>query len=212
MLKEACVETLEQAVNAERLGADRLELCSRLDLDGLTPEIPLYKRVREVVSIPIHVMIRIKPIQAPDDFILSEEDLVQMEKQIRDFQQLKAEGFVIGALSLLKQVSIDQVKRLSNLLQGEKFIFHKAIDRTIDPIASAIQLERETAITHILTSGGAETAQQGKEVMKQMQEQLDRVIVIAAGGITDQNLPALDEYLNISEYHGKKIVGNLHQD
>ena len=37
MLVEACVETLEEALQAEKNGAHRIELCSRLDLDGLTP-------------------------------------------------------------------------------------------------------------------------------------------------------------------------------
>lgn len=38
-IKEACVEGLTQSINAENKGADRLELCARLDLDGLTPDI-----------------------------------------------------------------------------------------------------------------------------------------------------------------------------
>jgi copper homeostasis protein len=58
LILEACVETLEEAIKAEENGACRLELCSRLDLDGLTPDIELTKQVLEKVSIPIKVMIR----------------------------------------------------------------------------------------------------------------------------------------------------------
>ena len=50
---EACVETLEEAILAERNGANRLELCSRLDLDGLTPNLNLTKKIMEKISIPI---------------------------------------------------------------------------------------------------------------------------------------------------------------
>ena len=41
LILEACVETLEESMRAEQNGADRLELCSRLDLDGLTPDVDL---------------------------------------------------------------------------------------------------------------------------------------------------------------------------
>ena len=56
---EACVENLEEAILAEKKGANRLELCSRLDLDGLTPNFNLTKKVLKKISIPIKVMIRV---------------------------------------------------------------------------------------------------------------------------------------------------------
>ncbi len=37
-VKEACVESLEEALKAEKLGADRVELCADLSQDGITPE------------------------------------------------------------------------------------------------------------------------------------------------------------------------------
>ena len=37
IIKEACVETLDEAIFAQNKGADRIELCSDLALDGLTP-------------------------------------------------------------------------------------------------------------------------------------------------------------------------------
>ena len=45
LIKESCVETYDEAMNAESQGADRIELCSRLDLDGLTPSKELVKRL-----------------------------------------------------------------------------------------------------------------------------------------------------------------------
>ena len=38
IIKEVCVETYREALFAEQLGADRIELCSSLDQDGLTPK------------------------------------------------------------------------------------------------------------------------------------------------------------------------------
>ena len=45
LIKEACVETVEQAIKAEKNGADQIELCSRLDLDGLTPDFDVIRKV-----------------------------------------------------------------------------------------------------------------------------------------------------------------------
>ena len=58
LIKESCVETYDEAMNAEIRGADRIELCSRLDLDGLTPSKELVKRLVSDLTIPIKVMVR----------------------------------------------------------------------------------------------------------------------------------------------------------
>ena len=43
IIKEACVESIKEAKAAELQKADRVELCSRLDLDGLTPSRSIIK-------------------------------------------------------------------------------------------------------------------------------------------------------------------------
>ena len=57
-LLEVCVDSVESAINAERGGADRLELCSDLIVGGVTPSLALFERVRKKVTIPIHVLLR----------------------------------------------------------------------------------------------------------------------------------------------------------
>ena len=47
IILEACVETYEEAIKAEKNGVHRMELCARLDLDGLTPDKEL---IQDVVS------------------------------------------------------------------------------------------------------------------------------------------------------------------
>ena len=37
IIKEVCVDNITDAINAVKLGADRIEFCSKLDEDGLTP-------------------------------------------------------------------------------------------------------------------------------------------------------------------------------
>jgi copper homeostasis protein len=57
-LLEVCVDHYEAAKQAVTLGAHRLELCSRLDVGGLTPPDELIKSCLDNLRVPIHVMIR----------------------------------------------------------------------------------------------------------------------------------------------------------
>jgi copper homeostasis protein len=59
MIKEACVETFEEALLAEQRGADRIELCSDLANDGLTPSPELMQKT--CASLKIQVMVMIRP-------------------------------------------------------------------------------------------------------------------------------------------------------
>ena len=53
IIKEVCVDSLDDAINAEKNGANRIELCGRLDLDGLTPSKDLIKSAFSILKIPI---------------------------------------------------------------------------------------------------------------------------------------------------------------
>ena len=57
-IREACVESLEQAFIAEKNGANRIELCADLDVEGLTPSRELILSVNSQLNIPVHVLIR----------------------------------------------------------------------------------------------------------------------------------------------------------
>ncbi len=49
-LLEVCVDSVESAVEAEKGGADRLELCANLVIGGTTPEPALFERVDKTQS------------------------------------------------------------------------------------------------------------------------------------------------------------------
>lgn len=211
MLKEACVETVDQAVKAQRLGADRIELCSRLDLDGLTPSVSLYKEVRAVVDLPIHVMIRALPSYPSFPFVLNRADIKQAIFEIEQYKDLGVQGIVFGALTEHHEVDLRWVEIVSKYIEGLHFTFHKAVDLCTDPLRAAQKLEEYTSVTHILTSGGATSASKGVDVLKKMTAKLKEVVVIAAGGVTSENISSLHAQINAKEYHGRRIVGDLNK-
>ena len=75
---EFCVTSIEGAVAAEQFKADRIELCSRLDLDGLTPSLNLIQQCRSEYRGEIHIMIR--PEDGP--FICNDNTLNKMQDSV----------------------------------------------------------------------------------------------------------------------------------
>ena len=78
MIKEACIESYDEALIAEKAGAHRIELCSNINLDGITPKKELIKKIITSIKIPVRVMIRPRD----GDFNYSEDELKLMEKDI----------------------------------------------------------------------------------------------------------------------------------
>ena len=207
LILEACVETPEEAIRAELNGAHRLELCSRLDLDGLTPDKDLIRRTVDSLTIPVKVMIRPRA----GDFVYSESELEQMIASILLCKQINVKGVVFGILDENNKLNLRQIKMLAELSKPLEVTIHKAIDLTPDILESVTSLKKIGAVSSILSSGGATTAMRGKETLREMIKRAGTVLkVIAAGNITNQNLAELHRFIGSDEYHGRKIVGDLH--
>lgn len=203
LILESCVETLEDAIIAEENGANRIELCSELDQDGLTPSRELTAQCVYYLSIPVMAMVRPRG----GDFVYSEAEIMQMEAEIEFFKQAGVAGVVFGLLTKDDKIDIENTRRLAKLASPLEVTFHKAIDYTCDILKSFQELNAIEGITRVLTSGGMDTVWNGREVLKQMQQMPSRKIkIIAAGKVVPENRIQIAEFTGISELHGKKIV------
>ncbi len=203
LIFEACVETLEDALDAEKRGANRIELCSALDQDGLTPSPELTMQCVHNLSIPVMAMVRPRG----GNFVYTEAEITQMEEEIQFFKQAGVAGIVFGLLTESGKIDLENTRQLAKLAFPLEVTFHKAIDYTTDIFQSFKELNDIREITRVLTSGGKDTAHNGSEVLKQMQNMPDRKIkIIAAGKILPENREQIAEVTGISELHGKRIV------
>lgn len=203
LLFEACVETLGDALAAERHGAHRIELCSALELEGLTPSRELIIQCVQQCFLPVMVMIRPRE----GSFVYSESEISQMESDIEFCKQAGASGVVFGMLSESGLIDIENTRRLAKLASPLDVTFHKAIDDTADIIHAFKELNSIECITRVLSSGGQPTAWDGRAILKQMQQLPGRNIsIIAAGKIKSANRNKIAQYTGISELHGKRIV------
>lgn len=207
MIKEACVETLAECQYAIYHGANQLEVCSLLDLDGLTPEIKLIEKLITHSDIPIKVMIRSRG----GDFYYDRNEIEEMVNTLKKFKKFPIQGYVFGALKTdatgRNIIDMDAVKQICQSADPFPVTFHKAIDLCENIVEEATKLKTFPNIRFILTSGGKSTAMEGVSTLIEIQDAVKPAIqVIAAGKVTSQNISEIREKTGLNYFHGRKIV------
>ena len=206
VVKEACVDNIQDAINAFKKGADRIEFCSNLDEDGLTPSNYDLISLKKNISIPVRIMVR----PHSNSFNYNDDDLIQMKETIEFCKNQKFDGVVFGCLDDDNELDLNKIEYLADFAKPLNVIIHKAIDLTSSPLNSLKKLLEIDNVNGVLSSGGFETAELGTEVLKKMINiSPNDFEIISAGKITNQNFKILHEKIDGKFYHGRKIVGEL---
>ena len=202
MIKEACVESFEKALEAQSNGANRIELCENLAVGGTTPSYGTVKVCLEKLDIPIFPMIRARG----GNFIYSKDEIEIMKEDIKIFKELGVKGVVLGCLTSDNKIDLELTKKLVNLAYPMEVTFHKAIDEIQNPLDYIDNLIN-IGIKRILTSGGKVTALEGKDLINEMIKKSNgRLKIVVAGKVTKENLNGLSNLISANEFHGKLIV------
>ena len=204
--KEVCVDNVKDAMRAVDLGANRIEYCSKLNEEGLTPNVEDVKYLLKNINIPIRIMIR----PHSKSFNYSETDISIMLRDISTFKKIDIDGIVIGCLNKDDEIDLKKINLFIEKARPLKVIFHKAIDITSDPLKSLKNLIKYSNINGVLTSGGFKKAEDGVKLLKKMLDICPiNFELIIAGKITSENINKINQKLSAKFYHGKKIVGVL---
>ncbi|NER12703.1 copper homeostasis protein CutC [Leptobacterium flavescens] len=184
MILEICANSYESALNAEKGGADRIELCSELALGGITPSYGLIKKVMNTLSIPVNVLIRPRS----GDFTYTEEEFEVMKEDIALCRELKCNGVVSGVLNKDQELDVARTGKLIELAGPMSFTFHRAFDWVPDhgqTLEELINLGAE----RILSSGQSSNAFKGLPLLKTLLKQADnRITILPGGGINKENV------------------------
>ena len=204
--REVCIENFDQARIAWEKGADQLELCSRLDLDGLTPSFKdIYLCLKEL---PIHVKIMIRP--KGGDFESTPNLFQTMQDEILAIKDLGAQEVVLGLTLNKSRLDLIAIRKLALIAAPMQVTVHKAIDGCQDILSETKHLCQLPNITSVLTSGGHLTALEGASVIRQMIDLANgRITIIPAGKITNRNIEEIHNLIGAKIYHGRNIVGPL---
>jgi len=196
MFIERCVTTLAEAEQAVAEGADRLELCSALELDGLTADRKVFLDIKKSVDIPVRVMLR----NRHPHFEVNVAELDELKHEADWFKQHGADGFVFGFMANGK---IDEVSTAELLGSCAPLpcTFHKAFD-SCESLTDSLELLIDLGVDDVLTSGGELTAAEGTKTLSEIVLLAStRIGVIVAGKVRHNNIATLHEKVKAAYYH-----------
>ncbi len=202
-LVEVCVADIEFARAAVAAGADRLELNSRLDVDGLTPCDELVRLCVAEFDIPVIAMAR------PDSgnngfetagFIYSDSDWQRLTEDAQRMLDLGVAGIAAGPLAKGGNPDEHRVMHLREMCGDRELVFHRAFDVTTD-WRSAFETLIDCSVDRILTSGTAATAVEGTGVLRWMVDQ-GGIEILPACGITALNAELVISETGCDQIHG----------
>jgi copper homeostasis protein len=194
---EICVDSADSMFAAIEGGADRIELCSALELGGLTPT-PGLMHIAASASVPVFAMIRPRG----GDYVFSPAELDQMHHDIEAARKAGLAGVVIGAndeSGKLDGIALGALKRHAGSLD---VTLNRAIDLTPDPVA-AVETAASLGFRRILSSGGALTCPDGLAVLRLMHERAKgRLTIMPGSGVSAETAGTILGAFPVTEIHG----------
>ena len=183
MIIEVCANSYESALNAQKAGADRIELCSELAVGGITPSHGMIQKVLGELSISVNVLIRPRS----GDFTFSKAEFEVMKKDIQLCKKLGCNGIVSGVLNDDNTIDLIRTKELVELAKPLSFTFHRAFDWLKYPLTEIEKLI-EIGVDRILTSGQQNAAIEGIHLLAKLQTDVNnKLIILPGGGINSSN-------------------------
>ena len=189
--------TVTDAVQAERGGANRLEVIRELERGGLTPPVELVRDILVAVSLPVRVMLR----ESDGSEVNEEAEIERLCTQARQLSELPVEGVVLG---FLRDGEIDcaLLKRILPYARGKKATFHHAFDETRNPLEAIERLKDFPQIDRILTAGGGRDWKDKIERLIQYEHAAQPEIkILAGGGIDARAIETIRDATGIREFH-----------
>ncbi len=147
-LLEVIALTPEDAVAAQRGGADRLEIVRDIAVGGLTPQIGAFRVIRNAVDLPLRVMLRTN-----GGFSVAPGELEALVESARELKSAGADQFVFGFLRVAGGLDLDAINRLSAAVTPSPWTLHHAFDHAVDARTAWEAASRLPNIDAILSGG-----------------------------------------------------------
>ncbi len=197
VLLEVCVGDPVSLAAAVQGGADRIELCSALELGGLTPA-PGLMQLAAKAPVPVYALVRPRG----GEFVFGAREVESMLADIAAVRAAGLSGVALGASRPGGSLDAEVLRELAAASVGLGRTLHRAFDLVPD-LDEAVELAIELGFERILTSGRARTAPEGMEEIGRAHGIAGRRIAIMAGsGLNARNVGALLAQVPLMEVHG----------
>jgi copper homeostasis protein len=201
IILEIIVSTVEDAIAAERGGADRLEVISHYEAGGLTPSFDLVREITSTVKIPARVMLR-----ESEPFVVTDEgEIERLRDAARAFSRLSVDGFVLGFLKEApgcRSIDHDLVSLVLACAPKLKSTFHRAFEELPDPIGAIGELKRHPQIDCVLSRGYGEAwvAELGRFVEWERAARPE-IRMLLGGGVDEEAIEVFCKNSSIRAFH-----------
>jgi copper homeostasis protein len=197
VILEIAANSVASALAAQEGGAGRVELCTALELGGLTPSHAQIALTRDCLRIPLYVLIRPRA----GDFLYGELECETMQRDIETCAALGCDGVVLGVLDADGDVDVARCRALVAAAGTLGVTFHRAFDLSRD---STRALEDIVALgcERVLTSGAQASAVDGVALIRDLVTQSNgRLAVMPGAGVTARNIAELAAFTGAREFH-----------
>lgn len=197
MIIEICCYTLDEAIAAQKVGANRIEFCRGRELDGISPSRESIIEVVNEINIPVYIMVRPRG----GNFIYNDTEIKQMCDEMKWAAKAGVSGFVFGVLDANNKIDIENCQTLIAAANGLPCTFHRAFDMIEDKFDALDQLV-DLGFKRVLTSGGVGNAADYINTLKELVAySKDSIIIIPGGGVRPNNMVQIIQETGASEIH-----------
>ena len=198
---EVCCGSVDDAIEAEKGGAGRVELNSNIMYGGLTPTIGSIIRSKKKLHVPVMVMIRPRG----GGFCYTDEEMAAMEYDTQYAIDNGADGIVFGILNSNGTIDEARCERIIKLCKGVDIVFHRAIDVVPDPF-KALDTLINLGVKRVLTTGQENTPEDGLELIVEMAKYVGEKLEIMPGGCRPNNVVEVLEAIGCYQAHMAAFV------
>ncbi len=183
---EVCCGSYEDALEAYKAGAKRIELNSALYLGGLSPNGAIVKLLKEKTNLNIVSMVRPRGT----GFCYTEAEIIEMFEVAKNLLDSGTDAIAFGFLTKNSEIDSENTKKMVDLIHsyGKKAVFHRAID-VVSDYYSSVEMLCRLGVDRILTSGMANKAVEGLDVLASLYKKFGASIeIVAASGVNENNV------------------------
>lgn len=196
-LLEVIACSVEDAIEAERGGANRLEVVRDFQSGGLTPSWELVRDIKQAVSLPLRVMLR----QTNGFEVSGRDEIDRLCSAAKRFALLEVDGFVLGFLKD-GEIDVDLTQQVLACAPQVRATFHHAFENAKDKSRALIEIKRLPQIDRVLSSGGTDELKLRVQRLKQYEiAAAPELTIIAGGGIDGAAMIKIGRETQIREFH-----------